>query len=78
MAVRPFSARVHGLVRLGIVCLTLVGCARVAPHERETLARRDMTLAGNGDLTAGEEHGQAYREAATGGGEAKGGGCGCN
>ena len=56
----------------------LSGCVRVAPYERETLARRDMELAGGGDLKAGEEHGQAYREGSSGGGDAKGGGCGCN
>jgi len=53
-------------------------CARVAPYERETLARRDMALGENGDLTAGEQHAQAYREGSSGGGDAKGGGCGCN
>jgi hypothetical protein len=60
-------------------CLTLAsGCARVAPYERETLARPDMELGENPDLTAGEEHGVAYREGSSGGGSAKGGGCGCN
>ena len=54
------------------------GCARVAPYERETLARRDMELADNAELTAGEEHAEAYREGSSGGGSAKGGGCGCN
>ena len=58
--------------------LLLAGCARVAPYERETLARRDMQLGDNPDLSAGEEHARAYREGSTGGGEAKGGGCGCN
>jgi hypothetical protein len=62
---------------LGLLGL-LAGCARVAPYERETLARRDMTLSDNGDLAAGEEHAEAYREGSTGGGDAKGGGCGCN
>ena len=54
------------------------GCARVAPYERETLARRDMELSGTAALRAGEEHAQAYREGSSGGGDAKGGGCGCN
>jgi hypothetical protein len=54
------------------------GCARVAPYERETLARRDMELSGKAALRAGEEHAQAYREGSSGGGDAKGGGCGCN
>jgi hypothetical protein len=59
-----------------VVCGT--GCARVAPYEREILARRDMELGGNSALSAGEEHAQAYREGSSGGGDAKGGGCGCN
>lgn len=54
------------------------GCARVAPYERGTLARSDMELGENPDLAAGEEHGIAYREGSSGGGDAKGGGCGCN
>lgn len=65
-----------------ILCLVPLlaasACARVAPYERETLARRDMELAENADLTAGEEHAVAYREGSSGGGAAKGGGCGCN
>ncbi len=59
-----------------LVCAS--ACARVAPYERETLARRDMALGENADLSAGEEHAKAYREGSSGGGEAKGGGCGCN
>jgi len=62
---------------LGGLALTQ-GCARVAPYERETLARRDMELSGKAALRAGEEHAQAYREGSSGGGDAKGGGCGCN
>lgn len=54
------------------------GCARVAPYERETLARPDMALGHSGDLVAGEEHAIAYREGSSGSGDAKGGGCGCN
>jgi hypothetical protein len=63
---------------VAVACLSALGCARVAPYERETLARPDMTLGANPDLTAGEEHGIAYREGSSGGGEARTGGCGCN
>lgn len=67
---------------MNILCplslLLLSACARVAPYERETLARRDMELAQKADLSAGEEHAVAYREGSSGGGAAKGGGCGCN
>lgn len=64
-----------GLVAVVALCGASAAC--VAPYERETLARRDMT-GKNAALTAGEEHALAYREGSSGGGEAKGGGCGCN
>jgi hypothetical protein len=70
--------RFVGLVLSSAAALATTGCARVAPYERETLARRDMAFGGNGDLSAGEEHAEAYREGSSGGGDAKGGGCGCN
>lgn len=60
------------------LALSATACARVAPYERETLARPDMALGHSGDLVAGEEHAIAYREGSSGSGEAKGGGCGCN
>jgi hypothetical protein len=63
---------------LSVASSAMTGCARVAPYERETLARRDMQLGDDAELTAGEEHAQAYREGSLGGGAAKGGGCGCN
>jgi hypothetical protein len=56
----------------------LAGCGPVAPHERGHLARRNMQVGGMGELTFGEEHAQAYREGATGGGSVRAGGCGCN
>lgn len=68
----------HASTALMFLCLGGVACARVPPYERETLARRDMALEPNADLTAGEEHAFAYREGSSGGGDAKGGGCGCN
>ena len=54
------------------------GCARVAPYERETLARPDMQLGGERDLAAGEDHARSYREGSSGGSRVKAGGCGCN
>jgi hypothetical protein len=76
----PASSNTFGSVRLRtvVLCLLLSACARVAPYERGTLARSDMELGENPDLAAGEEHGLAYREGSSGGGAAKGGGCGCN
>jgi hypothetical protein len=71
-------ARSFALLVLVGLGLAADGCAAVAPYERETLARRDMELSGKAPLRAGEEHAQAYREGSSGGGDAKGGGCGCN
>ncbi|MCG5055985.1 MAG: DUF4266 domain-containing protein [Myxococcales bacterium] len=68
--------------RLGLLACALLsfltGCLRVPPYLRETLARRDMTLGREAALRAGERHAQAYREGASGGGEVRSGGCGCN
>jgi hypothetical protein len=60
-----------------LACASLGACARVRPHERETLARPDMTLGGD-SLRAGEDHARAYREGSIGGSETRSGGCGCN
>lgn len=65
-----------------VFCIWLVlaaaGCATVAPYERERLARRDMALDRNSELSAGQQHATAYREGASGAEGASGGGCGCN
>ena len=75
----PRSLGVPGRLTLLVLSACVwTGCARVAPYERGTLARSDMELGDNPDLAAGEEHGLAYREGSSGGGDAKGGGCGCN
>jgi hypothetical protein len=66
------------IIALGALAASTGGCARVAPYEREILARRDMEMGAHSDLAAGEEHAVAYREGSSGGGDAKGGGCGCN
>ena len=47
-------------------------------HQRGTLARTDMEIGADSALSGGEEHAKAYREGATGGGNGKAGGCGCN
>lgn len=64
-----------------VACLSLLGlsaCARVAPYERERLARPDMEMGANPDARAGEDHARAYREGSTGAEGTSGGGCGCN
>ena len=69
-----------GLAKTGLSMLVLVlsACATVAPYERERLARRDMELDRNPELSAGQQHATAYREGSTGAEGASGGGCGCN
>lgn len=71
-----YGARVLRVIAIALVLMT--GCVRVKPHERQTLARPDMTIGTDGELRAGEEHARAYREGSSGGGEAHAGGCGCN
>ena len=54
------------------------GCVTTQPWERERLASGYMQLGKGTPLAAGEEHALSYREGSSGGGAAKGGGCGCN
>ena len=70
--------RFHVLALLGCLAVGSVGCATVAPYERERLARPDMEAGRNPDAKAGEEHATAYREGSSGGMGSSGGGCGCN
>lgn len=52
------------------------GCAHVPAYEREKLAHPTMTT---DDLARpSEDHVRAVQEGAVGGGDATGGGCGCN
>ena len=56
----------------------LIGCATVAPYERERLSKPDMTAGRNAGARAGGDHATAYREGSTGAVGTSGGGCGCN
>lgn len=58
--------------------LTALGCATVAPYERETLARSDMQFEGAPEIAEGETHATEVREGSAGGFGGTGGGCGCN
>ncbi len=53
-------------------------CAEVAPWERGVLAKEDMSITPNPNLTHIRDHIFTSREAAQGGPSASGGGCGCN
>lgn len=61
-----------------LAALSLVGCATVAPYDRERLSRPDMTLESDAELHAGADHAKAYREGSSGGTGTSAGGCGCN
>ena len=53
-----------------------MGCKHVAPYERESLARPDMTTADLAGLAV--KHATAVHEGATRGGSVAESGCGCN
>lgn len=68
--------RVAALLAL-TVCL-LAGCATVRPEDREKLADPSMTFDSAAMAARQKQHLVDNREGSTGGGTAKGGGCGCN
>lgn len=63
---------------LAVWLVSTLGCATVAPWERERLARPDMALGANAELDTAEAHATETREGASGGFGTGGGGCGCN
>lgn len=58
--------------------LLLVGCAHVAPYEREDLASPGMDPRRETREASFRAHVHDAREGATGGHGSTGGGCGCN
>jgi Domain of unknown function (DUF4266) len=58
--------------------LFISSCTPVKPWERGTLAKSYMSLYTNPEQRIFQNHNYSSREATTGGGSAKGGGCGCN
>ena len=63
---------------LGAGCATAPGLATVKPHQRELLADRIMSLDGDPQERAADQHMLSNREGAVGGSGTSGGGCGCN
>lgn len=62
-----------------LLCVVLLsGCAPLHPWERGNLAKPHMALTTNAGQAALKTHLELSREAASGGGVASGGGCGCN
>ena len=61
------------------LCLAvLAGCATVRAEEKEHLAEPAMGFRSGGIAQRHEEHVLDNREGSSGGGNARGGGCGCN
>ena len=74
------SGRITGSIVIAcswcLLALAADGCAHVPAYEREKLAHPTMTT---DDLARpSEDHVRAVQEGAVGGGDATGGGCGCN
>ncbi len=67
-------------IALAVVALALpiVGCAPVAPYQREYLAKRMMSFQPDPDEDTLDLHMLEAREGAVGGYGSSGGGCGCN
>ncbi|MCX7096934.1 MAG: DUF4266 domain-containing protein [Methylococcales bacterium] len=56
----------------------LSACSPVQPWDRGTLAKPEMALDPHPAQSLYRAHNYGSREASTGSGSAKGGGCGCN
>ncbi len=66
---------------LAVLCALSGGCTLltpVQPWQKGTLARPEMTFAGDSLDVKNSEHVYQNREAASGGSGVGGGGCGCN
>jgi hypothetical protein len=63
---------------LVVLLVSVSACVRVAPWEREHLARPVMQLEDDPDEAVLEQHFLESREGSVGGFGEAGGGCGCN
>jgi len=72
--------KVWALLVAGGMILGAAGCRHVGvrAHQRELLADRIMSMEGNAQERAADEHVLSNREGAVGGTGTAGGGCGCN
>jgi hypothetical protein len=71
-----YSSKALLLVAAGF--LWLGACAGVRPEDKEHLAEPAMSFGGEGLSEEHEQHVLDNREGSTGGGDTRGGGCGCN
>ena len=70
--------RSHGIALLLGIVLLATACAGVKPWERDQLARPDMAWDPDPLEATQRSHIHFSREGSIGGGDAGGGGCGCN
>jgi hypothetical protein len=72
--------KVWPLLVAGVLMFAVSGCRHIGvrAHQRELLADRIMSMEGNAQERAADEHVLANREGAVGGTGTAGGGCGCN
>lgn len=66
------------LALLAALVLLFSGCATVQPWQRGILAKREMALNCDPLTLAFDDHINFSKEAASGGRDFAGGGCGCN
>lgn len=76
----PSFSKACLLVLLASLSAVAGGCRHIGvkAHQRELLADRIMSLEGNAQERAADEHVLANREGAVGATGTSGGGCGCN
>ncbi|WKJ88999.1 DUF4266 domain-containing protein [Methylomonas montana] len=69
-----------GMLMFSMCCaaLAIQGCAGVSPWERGNLAKQEMAITPNPNLTHFRDHIFTSKEASQGGHSGSGGGCGCN
>jgi hypothetical protein len=71
------SSRVRLLLTAALLC-GLGACVSVRPEDKEHLAEPAMSFGDEGMSEQHEQHVLDNREGSTGGGDTRGGGCGCN
>ena len=74
----PRSLSALTLALLMLCACALASCATVRPEDRERLADPSMSFDSAKMAARQKQHVVDNREGSTGGGNAKGGGCGCN
>ena len=77
---RGTGARLLVAVAVLAICSASAACSafRVAPWDRDLMAKRDMQLNPYPNITAEHEHIYFSKEGSSGGRTFDGGGCGCN